>query len=79
MLIAAPSWRGPSLTHTSAPRRCPAHSPRGADDRFLNPLLALSAYAVWAVQPPGPAMGAGAWSRAAVAVVHMQINPPTGR
>jgi beta-lactamase regulating signal transducer with metallopeptidase domain len=37
--------------------------------------LALAAYAVWAAQPPGPAMGNGAWTRAAVDVVHMQINP----
>jgi len=59
----------------------PAASERRRDIGLgvLAAALALSAYAVWAVQPPGPAMGAGAWSRAAVAVVHMQINPPTGR
>ena len=37
--------------------------------------LALSAYAAWAAQPAGPAMGNGAWTRAAVDVVHVRINP----
>lgn len=37
--------------------------------------LAFAAYGAWAAQPAGPAMGDGAWTRAAVDVVHMQINP----
>ena len=38
-------------------------------------ILALCAYAAWAAQPAGPAMGNGVWSRAAVDVVHVRINP----
>jgi beta-lactamase regulating signal transducer with metallopeptidase domain len=37
--------------------------------------LALAAYGAWAAQPAGPAMGNGAWTRAAVDVVHVRINP----
>lgn len=37
--------------------------------------LMLAAYAAWAAQPAGPAMGNGAWTRAAVDVVHVRINP----
>lgn len=38
--------------------------------------LALAAYAVWFAQPPGPAVGTGAWSRAAVDVVQMKLHQP---
>jgi beta-lactamase regulating signal transducer with metallopeptidase domain len=37
--------------------------------------LAVAAYGAWAAQPAGPAMGNGAWTRAAVDVVHVRINP----
>lgn len=37
--------------------------------------LLFAAYAAWAAQPAGPAVGNGAWTRAAVDVVHVRINP----
>ena len=37
--------------------------------------LLLAAYAAWAAQPAGPAVGDSAWTRAAVDVVHVHINP----
>lgn len=40
--------------------------------------LLLAAYAVWFAQPPGPAIGAGAWSRAAVDVVQLKLHQPIG-
>ena len=36
--------------------------------------MALCAYAVWAAQPPGPAVGNAAWSRAAVDMVQLKLN-----
>jgi len=36
--------------------------------------MALAGYAVWFAQPPGPAVGNGAWSRAAVDVVQLKLS-----
>lgn len=57
--------------------RLPACSDRQRDWALaaLATTLALAAYAAWAAQPAGPAMGNGAWTRAAVDVVHVRINP----
>jgi beta-lactamase regulating signal transducer with metallopeptidase domain len=57
--------------------RLPAASDRRRDWGLaaLALTLALAAYAAWAAQPAGPAMGNGAWTRAAVDVVHVHINP----
>jgi beta-lactamase regulating signal transducer with metallopeptidase domain len=56
--------------------RLPAASDRQRDWGLaaLALTLALAAYAAWAAQPAGPALGNGAWTRAAVDVVHVHIN-----
>jgi beta-lactamase regulating signal transducer with metallopeptidase domain len=57
--------------------RLPAATERQRDWALaaLAATLALAAYGAWAAQPAGPAMGNGAWTRAAVDVVHVRINP----
>jgi beta-lactamase regulating signal transducer with metallopeptidase domain len=57
--------------------RLPVASDRRRDWALaaLATTLVLAAYAAWAAQPAGPAMGNGAWTRAAVDVVHVRINP----
>lgn len=57
--------------------RLPVASDRRRDWALaaLASTLTLAAYGAWAAQPAGPAMGAGAWTRAAVDVVHVRINP----
>jgi len=57
--------------------RLPVASDRQRDLALaaLATTLILAAYAAWAAQPAGPAMGNGAWTRAAVDVVHVRINP----
>jgi beta-lactamase regulating signal transducer with metallopeptidase domain len=57
--------------------RLPVASDRRRDWALaaLASTLTLAAYGAWAAQPAGPAMGTGAWTRAAVDVVHVRINP----
>ncbi len=57
--------------------RLPAASDRRRDWALgmLAGAMMLAAYGAWAAQPAGPAMGNGAWTRAAVDVVHVRIDP----